>query len=405
MAKKKNKKSPKEFSLDSVREQLEKGEQLAVWVEAAFEHRADFPQQVVLTVVGDYLVQWESLGPDLAAAADAVSSHRSGLVEKAVGLRDKAKEVEALIDELNLRHVIGELSADEFEACKSEARTNADAPDLDKVESSLADIDASLASVSAVVARLDEAVRMHQTFRDGGDPQAAVPEPGPPVDAAPPPADLGLAPLPEASAEPLEDATPAQEWDVPPGMDAGEPPPLDAPAPAPAAPEMAPPPPDQAPPPPEAPAPTWAAMDPEDAAGSSAGAEDLMATGVITARPELMASDAPPVQSTADFKVDSTSEGEGPRLAVFSPDGKEQTYLFGGEVMSMGRGRNNDIQIKNDGKISRYHCRIFRRGDEFIIEDNKSSNGTLVDSKLVTRQRLDGGEQIQIGETRVIFHL
>jgi pSer/pThr/pTyr-binding forkhead associated (FHA) protein len=73
--------------------------------------------------------------------------------------------------------------------------------------------------------------------------------------------------------------------------------------------------------------------------------------------------------------------------------------------MSMGRGRNNDIQIKNDGKISRYHCRIFRRGDEFIIEDNKSSNGTLVDSKLVTRQRLDGGEQIQIGETRVIFQL
>jgi hypothetical protein len=83
MAKKKNKKSPKEFSLDSVREQLEKGEQLAVWVEAAFEHRADFPQQVVLTVVGDYLIQWESTGPDLAAAADAVSSHRSGLVEKA----------------------------------------------------------------------------------------------------------------------------------------------------------------------------------------------------------------------------------------------------------------------------------------------------------------------------------
>ena len=64
--------------------------------------------------------------------------------------------------------------------------------------------------------------------------------------------------------------------------------------------------------------------------------------------------------------------------------------------MSLGCGRNNDIQIKNDGKISRYHCRIFRHEGEFIVEDNKSSNGTLVDGKLITRQPLLGGELVQL---------
>ena len=154
----------------------------------------------------------------------------------------------------------------------------------------------------------------------------------------------------------------------------------------------------------EAAAPGWEPIGTEPAAGAEQSGEDLMSTGLITARPDLMGAEAPPVQTPAELTPVDPS-GEGPRLAVFSPGGTDETYPFGGEVMSMGRGRNNDIQIKNDGKISRYHCRIFRRGDEFIIEDNKSSNGTLVDSKLVTRQRLDGGEQIQIGETRVIFQL
>ena len=47
-----------------------------------------------------------------------------------------------------------------------------------------------------------------------------------------------------------------------------------------------------------------------------------------------------------------------------------------GDVLSIGRGRDNDIQIKNDSKVSRFHCRLFRRGGKFYIEDNKSSNGT-----------------------------
>jgi hypothetical protein len=84
---------------------------------------------------------------------------------------------------------------------------------------------------------------------------------------------------------------------------------------------------------------------------------------------------------------------------------EEQMYPFPGDVLSIGRGRDNDIQIKNDSKVSRFHCRLFRRGGKFYIEDNKSSNGTLVNGELITERLLFGGEEIIIGETFFRFRI
>lgn len=84
---------------------------------------------------------------------------------------------------------------------------------------------------------------------------------------------------------------------------------------------------------------------------------------------------------------------------------EEQIYPFTGDQITVGRGRDNDIQIKNDSKVSRYHCKVFRRGDNFYIEDNKSSNGSLVNGELVTERRLFGGEEIIIGETFFRFRI
>ncbi len=84
---------------------------------------------------------------------------------------------------------------------------------------------------------------------------------------------------------------------------------------------------------------------------------------------------------------------------------EEQIYPFTGDVITIGRGRDNDIQIKNDSKVSRYHCKVYRRGSNFYIEDNKSSNGTLVNGELITERRLFGGEEVIIGETFFRFRI
>lgn len=107
---------------------------------------------------------------------------------------------------------------------------------------------------------------------------------------------------------------------------------------------------------------------------------------------------APAADSAAD---------EGRRALLLYQEGTadEQIYPFTGEVLTIGRGRDNDIQIKNDSKVSRFHCKLFRRGANFYIEDNKSSNGTLVNGELITERRLFGGEEVIIGETYFRFRI
>jgi hypothetical protein len=111
-----------------------------------------------------------------------------------------------------------------------------------------------------------------------------------------------------------------------------------------------------------------------------------------------------------DLPVDDAGgeKEDKPRRAVLlyqEGTAEEQIYPFTGEVMSLGRGRDNDVQVKNDSKVSRYHCKLYRRGPNFYIEDNKSANGTLVNGELITERRLFGGEEVIIGETFFRFRI
>lgn len=111
-----------------------------------------------------------------------------------------------------------------------------------------------------------------------------------------------------------------------------------------------------------------------------------------------------------DMQLDegAADKDDKPRRAVLlyqEGTAEEQIYPFTGEVMSLGRGRDNDVQVKNDSKVSRYHCKLYRRGPNFYIEDNKSANGTLVNGELITERRLFGGEEVIIGETFFRFRI
>ena len=76
------------------------------------------------------------------------------------------------------------------------------------------------------------------------------------------------------------------------------------------------------------------------------------------------------------------------------------TVVFGRSV-SIGRSPDNAIVIRQDSKVSRYHCRIFRHGRHFYIEDLGSKNGTVIDRSLWSRKRLSGGETIWLGDTEI----
>ena len=99
--------------------------------------------------------------------------------------------------------------------------------------------------------------------------------------------------------------------------------------------------------------------------------------------------------------------GEARRAILLSNEGTpdEQIYALTGEVFTVGRGRDNDLQIKNDSKVSRFHCKVYRRGTNYYLEDNKSSNGTMVNGELISERRLFGGEELVIGETFFRFRV
>jgi len=84
---------------------------------------------------------------------------------------------------------------------------------------------------------------------------------------------------------------------------------------------------------------------------------------------------------------------------------EEQIYPFTKDELAIGRGPKSDIQIKNDNKVSRGHCRLYRKTGNFYIEDLKSSNGTTVNGELITERRLFGGEEIVVGETFFRFRI
>jgi pSer/pThr/pTyr-binding forkhead associated (FHA) protein len=75
-----------------------------------------------------------------------------------------------------------------------------------------------------------------------------------------------------------------------------------------------------------------------------------------------------------------------------------QTFVLDQDSLTVGRDPHNDISI-SDPQISRQHARIVRRGDQMVIEDMGSTNGTYVNGlRLSGPHTLAGGDVIGLGD-------
>lgn len=90
----------------------------------------------------------------------------------------------------------------------------------------------------------------------------------------------------------------------------------------------------------------------------------------------------------------------GARLRVLEPAAhRGETYPLGDEV-TVGRGGGCGIVLPDDGFVSTVHARVFRRGDEVLVEDLGSRNGTFVNGeRVVAPTRLRRGDHVQFGQT------
>ena len=68
-------------------------------------------------------------------------------------------------------------------------------------------------------------------------------------------------------------------------------------------------------------------------------------------------------------------------------------------------GRKRANLVLDDPLVSGQHCRVFARGEEFVVEDLGSTNGTLVDGRPVHEAILHPGSEITVGETSLVVFM
>jgi hypothetical protein len=103
-----------------------------------------------------------------------------------------------------------------------------------------------------------------------------------------------------------------------------------------------------------------------------------------------------PVQQAAAGK------GRSAFLALVEDGSVVKEFTLEGERMVIGRLEGSDVQISDPG-ASRRHAEVRRDGNDYVLVDLGSTNGTLVNEASVTEHTLEEGDRIIIGRTVLEF--
>jgi hypothetical protein len=127
------------------------------------------------------------------------------------------------------------------------------------------------------------------------------------------------------------------------------------------------------------------------------------ASGEATLRMDLSPTVVERLNTTEEYLEKTIVLRERPVLTITRGPGTGELFeLSRATAVSIGRARANDIVLK-DISISSQHCRIRPEDGGFVLHDLKSTNGTFVNDKRVSRHPLADGDLVQVGETVMQF--
>lgn len=116
---------------------------------------------------------------------------------------------------------------------------------------------------------------------------------------------------------------------------------------------------------------------------------DLVVSGELSEAPGPQTAERPSVQPA----------GPAAKLVL---QGANDEWSIEGDRAVIGRLSGSEIEIEDPG-ASRRHAEIRRDGEDFLVIDLGSTNGTLLNDSPVTEATLEDGDKITIGRTVLEF--
>jgi pSer/pThr/pTyr-binding forkhead associated (FHA) protein len=81
-----------------------------------------------------------------------------------------------------------------------------------------------------------------------------------------------------------------------------------------------------------------------------------------------------------------------------------ETLAFKQERVTIGREPGMDVVLSSQ-QVSRAHCRLELVQGEVYVQDLESRNGTLLNGRPIVRAKMETGDNLQVGEFKLWFHI
>jgi hypothetical protein len=91
-----------------------------------------------------------------------------------------------------------------------------------------------------------------------------------------------------------------------------------------------------------------------------------------------------------------------PRLRLTTGPGAPRDTPLTTDLTTIGRGSTATIRLDDTG-VSRNHAEVRREGDDVVLVDLGSTNGTTVNGRPVERVRLTPGDRIELGRCVLVY--
>ncbi|HEY1101724.1 MAG TPA: FHA domain-containing protein, partial [Myxococcota bacterium] len=92
------------------------------------------------------------------------------------------------------------------------------------------------------------------------------------------------------------------------------------------------------------------------------------------------------------------------RLVIYEGDEQRAEHELARAVVGLGRHPQNDI-VLDDRTLSRFHARIEKRDEGFVVVDLGAQNGVHLNGDRIEREALlSSGDRIDLGRYTAVFH-